>query len=243
MEAQRGDRGQAAARPLQPPQKIPSLVESGQSSALIECYFLARSDSVLQVDAAGSSQGQSEAKEKEPKEPEVEAGKELREEPREEPAAEAEAGPRDLPSNAWKQNLSEREAEAEDAEDPEPEETKPKEAGSVHVAGSLLACLLGFGVPSGRPRTDSALYMWKSARPEVSQWDVVAEVQRLCQAEQRIRRLRTMLHGMPLCQYVIRSLVQCKVTARHQIVCLRVLAEVPAAKSWILLLARVWLCK
>mmetsp|Transcript_47513 Transcript_47513/g.99022 ORF Transcript_47513/g.99022 Transcript_47513/m.99022 type:complete len:162 (+) Transcript_47513:46-531(+) len=60
-----------------------------------------------QVDAAGSSQGQSEAKEKEPEEPEVEAGKELREEPREEPAAEA---------------------EAEDAEDPEPEETKPKEA-------------------------------------------------------------------------------------------------------------------
>ena len=103
---------------------------------------------------------------------------------------------------------------------------------------SLAPCLLGFGVPSGRPRTDSALYMWKSARPEVSQWDVVAEVQRLCQAEQRIRRLRTMLHGMPLCQYVIRSLVQCKVTARHQIVCLRVLAEVPAAKSWILLLAQ-----
>ncbi|CAE7814401.1 nsa2 [Symbiodinium sp. CCMP2592] len=69
-----------------------------------------RGDRGQAVDAAGSSQGQSEeAKEKEPEEPEepeVEAGKE----PREEPAAGAEA----------------------DAEDPEPEATKPKEASSVH---------------------------------------------------------------------------------------------------------------
>ena len=42
-------------------------------------------------------------------------------------------------------------------------------------------------------------------------------------------------HHIPPCQSGIRSLVQCKVTAPHPIVCLRVLAEVLAGKPWLLL--------